>query len=152
MEEQRARENDKFAQVEERRKAIENAEKERRESLLRKNLEREEKIFAKKKSLQNSSHYAFGSCTPRMGYALTRTDSASGGDVMRSSTSSMMMSQSMYNSNPRRSSERETSAGNSSYKRASSAHGLDKVEDGELILDCNVIGICPSSMRNVPAS
>ena len=95
LEEQRARDQDKFVQVEERRRAIESgkkknfvkslknfreitffsfsAEKERREALLKKNIEREEKIMAKKKSWQEkNSHIAFGSSTPRMGYPVSK--------------------------------------------------------------------------------
>ena len=52
MEEARAREHDKFIQVEERRKAIVSAEKERREALLKKNQEREDKISAKRRAQQ----------------------------------------------------------------------------------------------------
>ena len=49
------------------------AEKERREALLKKNIEREEKIMAKKKSWQEkNSHIAFGSSTPRMGYPVSK--------------------------------------------------------------------------------
>ena len=51
MEELRAREHDKFLQVEERRRAIETAERERREAILKKNIEREEKILSKVKTL-----------------------------------------------------------------------------------------------------
>lgn len=126
MEEARAREHDKFIQVEERRKAIVSAEKERREALLKKNQEREDKISAKRRAQQQQSHFAFGSSTPRMGYPMTRTDS----DALRGSSTNMM-SQSMYSSN-RRSSEREMN-GMSASKRATSAHGLDQnnTEDAE---------------------
>ena len=105
---------------------VEHAEKERREALLKKNQEREDKIQQKKKSLQNQTHFAFGSCTPRMGYPVARTDSAS--EVARSS-SSMMMSQSMYSQ--RNSSERESGPGH----RATSVHGLDKsgTEEGRIL-------------------
>lgn len=112
FEEQRARDHDKFVQVEERRRvsfypfsffvsfcfnvfmlistfsqknyrlilsqfffvnfqAIESAERERRGALLKKNQEREGKIFAKKKALNNQTYFAFGSCTPRMGYSIS---------------------------------------------------------------------------------
>merc|ERR1712223_1253803 len=99
VEEQRARDHDKFQQVEERRRAIESAERERREALLKKNQEREGKIFAKKKAQNSQTYFAFGSCTPRMGYSVSgggRTDS--GSDVMRSTSSTNManMTQSMY--------------------------------------------------------
>ena len=71
MEEQRARDHDKFVQVEERRRAIESAERGRREALLKKNQEREGKIFAKKKAQNSQTYFAFGSCTPRMGYSVS---------------------------------------------------------------------------------
>lgn len=133
MEEQRARENDRFIQVEERRRAIESAERERRGALLKKNQEREEKITAKRRLQAQQSHFAFGSSTPRMGYPIARTES--GADVLRSSSTNMM-SQSMYspsstsnqNTSLRRSSEREMNGS----KRATSVHGLDQApDDGE---------------------
>merc|ERR1712223_2033006 len=132
LEEQRARDHDKFVQVEERRKAIENAEKERRTALLKKNQEREDKIIAKKKSSLKETQFAFGSCTPRMGYPVARTDSVT--EVARSS-SSMMMSQSMYSQ--RQSADRESSSsGTTMAQRATSVHGLDKsgasADDGEI--------------------
>jgi len=142
VEEQRARDHDKFQQVEERRRAIESAERERREALLRKNQDREEKIFAKKKAQNSQTYFAFGSCTPRMGYSISgggRSDS--GSDVLRSTSSSNManMTQSMYNTSSssrhqggehqvnhqRRSSEREMN-GSSGAKRATSVHALDQ--------------------------
>merc|ERR1712223_1540990 len=132
LEEQRARDHDKFVQVEERRKAIEYAEKERRTALLKKNQEREDKIIAKKKSSLKETQFAFGSCTPRMGYPVARTDSVT--EVARSS-SSMMMSQSMYSQ--RQSADRESSSsGTTMAQRATSVHGLDKsgasADDGEI--------------------
>jgi len=128
MDELRARENDKFAQVEERRRAIESAERERREALLRKNQEREEKIVAKRKAQNSQTHFAFGSCTPRLAYAVTRTDS--GSDMLNRSPS-QLMSQSMYStSKERRSAERDL-PGNNGAKRATSAHGLDQDLDAE---------------------
>ena len=130
MEDLRARENDKFAQVEERRRAIESAERDRRESLLRKNQEREEKIVAKRRAQNSNTHFAFGSCTPRLAYPVTRTDS--GSDILVTRSPSQLMSQSMYGTNKeRRSAEREV--GNGGAKRATSAHGLDQDLDGKTI-------------------
>merc|ERR1712008_554241 len=123
--------------------AIESAERERRGALLKKNQEREGKIFAKKKALNNQTYFAFGSCTPRMGYSISgsggRTDSST--DVCRSPSSSNManMSQSMYSTSSssrhhdrehqvnhqRRSSEREMNGGTGA-KRAISVHALDQ--------------------------
>ena len=52
LDEHRARDHDKYVQVEERRKAIENAERERRTALLKKNQDREDKIIGKKNILK----------------------------------------------------------------------------------------------------
>ena len=51
MEELRARKRDKFLQVEERRRAIETAERERWKAILKKNIKGEEKILSKVKTL-----------------------------------------------------------------------------------------------------
>lgn len=59
-------------QVEERKRMIWEAEKERREAILRKNQEREARIETKKKNERSSIVFAFGSSTPRM---LETTDS-----------------------------------------------------------------------------
>jgi len=110
---------------------------------LKKNQEREGKIFAKKKALNSQTYFAFGSCTPRMGYSISGSGgrSDSGHDVMRSTSSTNManMSQSMYSTSSssrhhdrehqvnhqRRSSEREMNGG-SGAKRATSVHALDQ--------------------------
>ena len=58
--------------------SIESAERERREALLKKNQEREGKIIAKKKAQNAQTYFAFGSCTPRMGYSISgKTDTFS---------------------------------------------------------------------------
>ena len=49
LEELRYRDEDKRSQVEERRRAIESADKERREAMLKKNQEREERIEQKRR-------------------------------------------------------------------------------------------------------
>ncbi len=132
----------------------ETAERERREALLRKNQEREDKITAKRRAQAQASQvsFAFGSSTPRMGYPQTPgTPSGSGPGVpgtspgkgdstnelwnsTRRSTSSsnvhgQLMTQSMYSQ--RHSAEREAGHNQvdgtlSKSKRATSAHGLNE--------------------------
>ncbi|KAH8395319.1 hypothetical protein KR222_009407, partial [Zaprionus bogoriensis] len=65
IEEIRVRDTEKRHQVEERKKAIIEAEKERREYILKKNQERESRIETKKRD-RNSIAFAFGSSTPRL--------------------------------------------------------------------------------------
>lgn len=62
----KCRDNDKRSQVEERKKAIWEAEKERREYILRKNLERDQRLESKRKNERSQIAFAFGSSTPRM--------------------------------------------------------------------------------------
>ncbi|XP_071746886.1 uncharacterized protein [Lepeophtheirus salmonis] len=125
IEELRLRDTDKRHQVEERKKALEEAERDRRVALLRKNKEREERIEQKRRA-QNQMNYAFGSSTPRM--IEPRVDSMSDiwGGTRRSTSSSNVfaqMSQSMYCN--RRSAERDPSI-EARKQRATSAHGLDR--------------------------
>ncbi|XP_034483664.1 ensconsin isoform X6 [Drosophila innubila] len=65
IEEMRVRDTEKRHQVEERKKAIIEAEKERREYILKKNQDRESRIETKKRD-RNSIAFAFGSSTPRL--------------------------------------------------------------------------------------
>lgn len=66
MEELKSRDNEKRQQVEERKKAIWEAEKERREYILRKNQERDQRLETKRKNERSQIAFAFGSSTPRM--------------------------------------------------------------------------------------
>ncbi|RZF46456.1 hypothetical protein LSTR_LSTR012531 [Laodelphax striatellus] len=66
MEELRLRDNDRRHQVEERKRQIWEAERDRREAILRKNQEREARIESKRKNERSSIMFAFGSSTPRM--------------------------------------------------------------------------------------
>eukprot|EP00096_Caligus_rogercresseyi_P015701 TRINITY_DN816_c0_g1_i2.p1 TRINITY_DN816_c0_g1~~TRINITY_DN816_c0_g1_i2.p1 ORF type:complete len:907 (-),score=305.39 TRINITY_DN816_c0_g1_i2:1183-3903(-) len=126
IEELRLRDSDKRHQVEERKRVLEEVERDRRVALLRKNKEREERIEQKRRA-QNQMNFAFGSSTPRM--IEPRVDSMSdlwGGTRSRSTSSSNVfaqMSQSMYCN--RRSAEREPSS-DAKKQRATSAHGLDR--------------------------
>ncbi|XP_055840759.1 ensconsin isoform X7 [Episyrphus balteatus] len=123
IEEIRLRDTEKRQQVEERKKAIIEAEKERREYILRKNQEREARLEVKKRD-RNSIGFAFGSSTPRL------LEPADFGTVSpsiywghRRSTSITNVA---YTGAPlsRRSSERELADG--SKKRATSASGADR--------------------------
>ncbi|XP_071746888.1 uncharacterized protein [Lepeophtheirus salmonis] len=138
IEELRLRDTDKRHQVEERKKALEEAERDRRVALLRKNKEREERIEQKRRA-QNQMNYAFGSSTPRM--IEPRVDSMSDiwGGTRRSTSSSNVfaqMSQSMYCN--RRSAERDPSI-EARKQRATSAHGLDR-NDGEDLMSQSFSG------------
>lgn len=66
IDDMKLRDNDKRSQVEERKKAIWEAEKERREYILRKNLERDQRLESKRKNEKSQIAFAFGSSTPRM--------------------------------------------------------------------------------------
>ena len=66
FEELRYRDEDKRSQVEERRRAIEAAERERKEALLKKNQERDERIELKRRQQSSQINFAFGSSTPRI--------------------------------------------------------------------------------------
>ncbi|XP_023033176.1 MAP7 domain-containing protein 2 isoform X1 [Drosophila willistoni] len=119
IEEIRVRDTEKRHQVEERKKAIIEAEKERREYILKKNLERESRIETKKRD-RNSIVFAFGSSTPRLldvpaDYGLV-SPSAFWGQRRSTSISNVAAGASLS----RRSSEREL-ADSGAKKRASSS-------------------------------
>ena len=154
----KARDNEKRTQVEERKKAIWEAEKERREYILRKNQERDQRLETKKKNERSQIAFAFGSSTPRM------LDSECGSiwayrrehSYLRDSKlfiliflwlkCSFMIVFFFYRANSiqnvcsntsispvtRRSSERELNEG--SKKRAASASGLDRQSEGKIII------------------
>ncbi|XP_059221479.1 ensconsin isoform X3 [Stomoxys calcitrans] len=125
IDEIRQRDSEKRTQVEERKKAIMEAEKERREYIQRKNMERESRIEVKKRE-RNSIGYAFGSSTPRL------LEPADFGMVSPSTFWGQRRSTSISNvagaSLSRRSSERELNDCGSK-KRATSASGTDRHED-----------------------
>ncbi|XP_037905936.1 histone-lysine N-methyltransferase, H3 lysine-79 specific isoform X4 [Hermetia illucens] len=123
IEELRNRETDRRLQVEERKKAIMEAERERREYIVRRNQERDAKLDNKRRN-ERSSVYAFGSSTPRL------LDPAELGTLSQSTYWGHRRSTSItnvaYTGAPlsRRSSERELADG--SKKRATSAGGIDR--------------------------
>ncbi|KAH8376404.1 hypothetical protein KR200_007564 [Drosophila serrata] len=118
IEEIRVRDTEKRHQVEERKKAIFEAEKERREYILKKNQERDSRIEVKKRD-RNSIGFAFGSSTPRLldvpaDYGLVSPSAFWG--QRRSTSISNVAGASLS----RRSSEREL-ADSGAKKRASSS-------------------------------
>lgn len=109
-------------QVEERKRLICEAERERREAILRKNQEREARIEAKRKNERSHIVFAFGSSTPRMLEPADTGGSTFWGTRRATSTTNVMMF-SAAQPLTRRSSERELDG---SKKRATSAGGLDR--------------------------
>ncbi|KAF7989366.1 hypothetical protein HCN44_008040 [Aphidius gifuensis] len=122
IDELRLRDNDRRNQVEERKRLIWEAERERREAILRKNQEREARIEARKKNERSQIVFAFGSSTPRMLEPADTGGSTFWGTRRATSTTNVMMF-SAAQPLTRRSSERELDG---SKKRATSAGGLDR--------------------------
>ncbi|XP_050523652.1 ensconsin-like isoform X14 [Daktulosphaira vitifoliae] len=124
LEEMRTRDLERRQQVEERKRLLFEAEREKREAILKKNQEREARIESKKRNERSSIVFAFGSSTPRM-----LEPSETGGSYWASrratSTSNVMMLSTIAPMGPltRRSSERELNDC-SGKKRAASAGGL----------------------------
>ncbi|XP_048514374.1 ensconsin isoform X17 [Athalia rosae] len=139
IDELRCRDNDRRNQVEERKRLIWEAERERREAILRKNQEREARIEAKKKNERSHIVFAFGSSTPRMLEPADTGGSTFWGTRRATSTTNVMM---FTAAQPltRRSSERELDG---SKKRATSAGGLDR-KPGEGIRSGEVTPCSPS--------
>ncbi|XP_055695644.1 MAP7 domain-containing protein 1 isoform X8 [Lutzomyia longipalpis] len=136
LEESRSRDFDRRHQVEERKKAIQDAERERREYLLRKNQEREARFESKRRNERSSIVFAFGSSTPRL------LDPGEMGTVSPSQfwnhRRATSISNIAYSGAPltRRSSERELNE--APKKRATSATALDRQrEDGAGIVTTN---------------
>ncbi|XP_025075268.1 uncharacterized abhydrolase domain-containing protein DDB_G0269086 isoform X6 [Pogonomyrmex barbatus] len=122
IDELRSRDNDRRNQVEERKRLICEAERERREAILRKNQEREARIEAKKRNERSHIVFAFGSSTPRMLEPADTGGSTFWGTRRATSTTNVMMF-SAAQPLTRRSSERELDG---SKKRATSAGGIDR--------------------------
>lgn len=66
IDDMKSRDSEKRAQVEERKKAIYEAEKERREYILKRNQERDQRLESKRRNEKSQIAFAFGSSTPRM--------------------------------------------------------------------------------------
>lgn len=120
LEELRVRENDRRQQVGERKRIIHEAERDRRESILKKNQEREIRLEMKRKGDRGSMVFAFGSSTPRM-LEPADTGGSFWGYRRATSTSNILFSELPLT---RRSSERELDI--NSKKRATSAGGVER--------------------------
>lgn len=125
MDEMRLRDEQRRQQVEQRKKAINDAERGRLESILKRNMEREARIEAKKRNERSSMVFAFGSSTPRN---LDPTDSATSFWGHRRATSTQNICSSPSTSLTRRQSERDLDSG--SKKRAVSVNGLEQSTEG----------------------
>ncbi|KAJ4445809.1 hypothetical protein ANN_12494, partial [Periplaneta americana] len=123
IDELRQRDSDRRHQVEERKRQIWEAERDRREAILRKNQEREARIDSKRKNERSSIVFAFGSSTPRMLEPADTGGSFWGTRRATSTTNVMMFTAATAAPLTRRSSERELDG---SKKRATSASGLDR--------------------------
>jgi len=121
IEDLRSKDQDRRCQVEERRKEIEKAENERREALLLRNKEREERITTQRKNSRNHIEFAFGSSAPRL--LEPRIDSGYWGSRRGTSTTNMYSP-----GGDRNSAEREADLRN---KRTVSAQGLDRSTEGD---------------------
>lgn len=122
-----------MSQVEDRKKAIMDAERERREYILRKNQERDARLDTKRRNERSSISFAFGSSTPRLLDPVEVSLVAPTGSYWNQRRSTSISNVSYGNNGAtqlsRRSSERELSDG--AKKRATSAGGLDR-PDGEI--------------------
>lgn len=119
-------------QVEDRKKAIMDAERERREYIVRKNQEREARLDTKRRNERSSISFAFGSSTPRLLDPVEVNLVAPSGTYWNNRRSTSISNVSYGGGATqlsRRSSERELSDG--AKKRATSASGLDR-PDGEI--------------------
>lgn len=127
IEDLKSKENDRRYQVEERKKAICEAERERREYILKRNQEREARIDYKRKNERSSIIFAFGSSTPRLLNSIESNVSPSAFWNHRRATS--ITNVALTSNLTRRSSERDISDG--PKKRATSASGLDRKNEDE---------------------
>lgn len=117
----RSKEDSRRLQVEERKRAINEAERDRLESILKRNQEREARIDAKRRNERSSLVFAFGSSTPRI---LGPTESSPSFWGHRRATSTQNITYAAAAPLTRRQSERELDG--SSKKRATSAGGLER--------------------------
>lgn len=127
LEDLKVKEDQKRVQVEERKRAIIQAEQDRLESILKRNQEREVRIESKRRNERSNAVFAFGSSTPRM---LDPTDLSSSFWGQRRATSIQNITSASLSTNlTRRQSERDLDGG--SKKRATSAGGLERSIDGK---------------------
>lgn len=122
-----------WPKVEDRKKAIEDAERERREYILKKNQERDSRLDTKRRNERSSIAFAFGSSTPRLldpvEVNLVAPSGSYWGNRRSTSITNVSYGGGGATQLSRRSSERELSDG--TKKRATSAGGLNR-PDGEI--------------------
>merc|ERR1719361_1903789 len=118
----RMKDMDRRMQVEERRKEIEKSELERKEAIIAKNKERDQRLISQRKNSRSNIEFAFGSSAPRM--MEPRVDSASGYWGTRSASGQTMFERSST------SQERDSADNNLRSKRTASAQGLNVATEG----------------------
>ncbi|KAK3853424.1 hypothetical protein Pcinc_040036 [Petrolisthes cinctipes] len=142
LEEMKYRDAERRSQVEERKRIIQQAEQDRREAVLRKTAEREQRMESKRRNERSSIVFAFGSSTPRM-LDPKDNNSASYWSARRAtSTTNVHLADTSL---ARRASEcGETDL---SRKRATSAHGLDRKPEEDLMTQSMTAAIPASAAR-----
>nr|XP_023020037.1 ensconsin-like isoform X2 [Leptinotarsa decemlineata] len=130
LEDLRLKDDVKRHQVEERKRAIHEAERDRLESIIKRNQEREHRLDTKKKHERSNIVFAFGSSTPRM---LEPSDMTMSfwGHRRATSIQNITCSSNSASSLTRRQSERDFDVGNK--KRATSATGLERTGEGKRV-------------------
>lgn len=123
IEEARHRDHERRQQVEERKRLIWEADHERKEAMLRRNMERETKLDARRNTNRMSMSFAFGSSTPRTFDLDLATMSSAGAPVLMSAAPL------------RKSEERDFE---SSRKRAASAYNLCQAAGEDALLTSSV--------------
>ncbi|KAK4301829.1 hypothetical protein Pmani_026052 [Petrolisthes manimaculis] len=129
LEEMKYRDAERRSQVEERKRIIQQAEQDRREAVLRKTAEREQRMESKRRNERSSIVFAFGSSTPRMLDPKDNNSASYWSSRRATSTTNVHLADTSL---ARRASEcGETDL---SRKRATSAHGLDRKPEGSVQL------------------
>ncbi|CAL4062101.1 unnamed protein product, partial [Meganyctiphanes norvegica] len=151
LEDMRQRDTDRRSQVEERKRIIQQAEQDRREAVIRKNMvgqdpfqvERDQRLDSKRRNERSNIVFAFGSSTPRM---LDPRDSATSfwGTRRATSTTNVHLADTS-SANYRRSSDVVDT--DLSRKRATSAHSLDRKPEGEDLMSKSMTAAIPSAAR-----
>ncbi|VEN59097.1 unnamed protein product [Callosobruchus maculatus] len=130
LEELRLKDEQRRLQVEEKKRAINEAERNRLEFILKRNQEREQRIEAKKRNERSNAVFAFGSSTPRMLEPSDLTVSFWGS--RRATSIQNITSAAAQPSLTRRQSERDLDL--AGKKRATSATGLERSTDGSEVV------------------
>lgn len=124
LEELRIRDEAKRRQVEERKRAITDAEKNRLEFIIKRNSERDQRMEVRRRNERSNPVFAFGSSTPRMLEPMDMNVSFWGHRKATSIQNISASTSSATSSLTRRQSERDLDIGNK--KRATSATGLER--------------------------